>query len=369
MTHHVTAAEALLDGAQPVAQRRFGLVLQAKIHCRLDMQAEVGKLGTVLLFEQPAYVLHVPGSGSVLGYPEVLELQWLGERVFPLLRRNETDGGHAIEHIPLPADRGLRPTQWIGTARRLRQPGEQRGLSERETADIFPEQRLRGGSDAVGAGAEVDVIEVEIEDLVFRELRFELDREDELLCFALEGALRRQEQLFDDLLRDRAGALHNFAVLPVGQHGASDAHQIDPAMLIELGILCGQEGRADVIRDLVDGHQIAPLHVEFPDLRPISGIHPRGGRRSIVEELGHRWQIHGELTPHRQKHQAANQHDRGHAPEKNLEEFSDHGTTDADFATSEPMRICNRTAARSAWSRASPRTSTRPLPIPFCSTR
>ena len=60
--------------------------------------------------------------------------------------------------------------------------------------------------DAVDAGAEIDAIQVELEDLVLGELRFEEQRDAGLLDLAAVGPDVRQEQRSRELLRQRAAA-------------------------------------------------------------------------------------------------------------------------------------------------------------------
>ena len=63
------------------------------------------------------------------------------------------------------------------------------------------------GADTIGAATEVHGVEVALEYLLLREVLLELDREHRLLDLAGEGALAREVDVLDVLLRDRRPAL------------------------------------------------------------------------------------------------------------------------------------------------------------------
>ena len=83
-------------------------------------------------------------------------------------------------------------------------------------AEVAPRRRV----DAIGAGAEIDAVEVELEDLVLGKAELQPEREDHLLHLALEGALRREEQVLGELLGQRRAALHHAAGGEVDDRGA-----------------------------------------------------------------------------------------------------------------------------------------------------
>src|SRR5439155_1126906 len=85
----------------------------------------------------------------------------------------------------------------------LAQTGEDRRLRDRQLLNVAVEELARRRGDAVRAAAEVDLVQVEVEDVVLAELRFEPQREDELLHLPLVAPLRGQQELLHDLLRDR----------------------------------------------------------------------------------------------------------------------------------------------------------------------
>ena len=84
---------------------------------------------------------------------------------------------------------------------------EHRGLPEGELVDAAAEVGVRRGIDAVGSGAEVDDVEVALEDLVLGVVALDLDGQQRLLDLARERDLIVEKQPARELLRDRRGAL------------------------------------------------------------------------------------------------------------------------------------------------------------------
>ena len=115
---------------------------------------------------------------------------------------------------------------------------------------MFAEVALSGGFHAIGAGAEIDAVEIEIENLVLGELVLQPQRQHDLLKLAAIGALLRQEQVLGELLRQRGAALRNAAAHDVGNGGTRDADRIDTEMRMEAPVLDGDEGLRHVFRQV-----------------------------------------------------------------------------------------------------------------------
>ena len=69
------------------------------------------------------------------------------------------------------------------------------------------EEAPRGGVDAIGAAAEIDAVEIELEDLVLGEFALERERQHAFLDLAAEGAAVGQEDVARELLGDGRSAL------------------------------------------------------------------------------------------------------------------------------------------------------------------
>ncbi len=114
---------------------------------------------------------------------------------------------HAIDHVVAPLDRALALAERMQRARRLRQRGEIGGFRDRQLVHRLVVVDQRGRGDAVGAEAEIDLVEIELEDLVLGVGALDPQREQRFLDLAVERDLVGQQEVLGDLLRDRGSAL------------------------------------------------------------------------------------------------------------------------------------------------------------------
>ena len=105
----------------------------------------------------------------------------------------------------------------------------------------------RRGLDAVGAAAEIDAIEIELEDLVLGEALLEPDRVDHLFELPRHGALGRQEQVLGELLGDGRAALDHGAGGCVAERRAHEPERVDAEMVVEAAVL-GRDHRLGEVR-------------------------------------------------------------------------------------------------------------------------
>src|SRR5262249_54678240 len=118
---------------------------------------------------------------------------------------------------------------------------------------------LRGGLDAVGTGTEINAVEIEFEDLVLTVLVFEPERQHRLLQLARESAVRREEQVFRELLRDGRAALLHATAKHIRDHGAADADRINAMVRIESAVLDGDESLRHIARQFLERGRWPPL--------------------------------------------------------------------------------------------------------------
>ena len=102
---------------------------------------------------------------------------------------------------------------------------------------MFPEQLLGHRLDAVDAAAQVDTIEIELEDLFLAQKDFEHYRERRFLRLAGEGARIRKIERPRQLLGDRAAPLHLAARAQVEDRRARDGDRIDAEVRVVAVIL------------------------------------------------------------------------------------------------------------------------------------
>ena len=146
--------------------------------------------------------------------------------------------------------------------RRPNQPGDERRLRQRQRARRLAEQMLRHRLDAVHAGAQIDAVQIQLEDLVLRELRLDQQRDARFLDLAAVGAHVRQKQRARELLRERAAALE--PPRPGARRcttARANADRIDAGMMVEAAVLDRDDRVLQVGRDLGERH-VVPLFVE-----------------------------------------------------------------------------------------------------------
>src|SRR5690606_37167464 len=114
-------------------------------------------------------------------------------------------------------------------------------LREGELSGRLAEVGLRGGLYTVGVAAEVDGVEVVLEDLVLGELAVDLQGENRLPELADVVGRRAQVVALDVLLGERRAALDRVAAQVVPQR-AADGDRVDADVLVE----AAEIGRAHV---------------------------------------------------------------------------------------------------------------------------
>ena len=121
---------------------------------------------------------------------------------------------------------------------------------------VVAEVGPRGGLDPGRALAEVDLVQVLGEDLVLRPLALEVVGERRLAQLLEHGpAVLGGERVLDELLGDRRGALLGGARAHVLPHGAGDALEVDPAVLVEALVLDRDHRLLHHRGDLVGGRR------------------------------------------------------------------------------------------------------------------
>jgi hypothetical protein len=117
---------------------------------------------------------------------------------------------------------------------------------------------------AASAAAEVDGVEVALEDLLLGELPLQLEAEERLLRLARERALLREVEDLDVLLGDRRGALGGVGA-GVAPRGPDDALQVQPVVAVERPVLGGDDGLLHVLRHVRQRHRLAVLDRELAE--------------------------------------------------------------------------------------------------------
>src|SRR5262249_10792400 len=121
---------------------------------------------------------------------------------------------------------------------------------ERELLHRLAEIAARGELDPPGAAAEIDGIEIELENLRLAERTLDPRRHDHLADLALIGQVFAHQQVLDDLLGDGRAALRAPGGGEIADEGADQAALVDPLMLIEPFVLSREKGFLPVWGDI-----------------------------------------------------------------------------------------------------------------------
>jgi hypothetical protein len=289
-------AVPLVVRAEVVAQGSARGLLERRIDRGRDREAAAGAALGLDLEEELPRELHRLGREIALDLARGGEAHGLALRRLVLGLVDEVLRAHLLED-EAPALEGLRQIalRVVGLGRG-RDAGEHGGLGDRQLAPGLAEAVLGGLLDPVAPVAEVDVVQVELEDLVLApiatlavgaalraELLLEAPREERLAHLPPVGALVRLEQdVLHDLLRDRRAALARASCAEVHHGRARDAEVVDALVLVEARVFGGDERRRHVAREIVDLHDGAPLGEDLGDGRAVAREHARDLRRAIA---------------------------------------------------------------------------------------
>jgi hypothetical protein len=239
-------------------------------------------------------------------------LDRLGEGPVALLGGDGLGLDHLVQHHRGPAFGPGGVVERAVVRRALHHAGQEGRLTDGEVLGGFVEVAMGGGLDAVGAGAEIDPVQIEREDLLLGELGLEPHRQDQLLHLAADVLIVAEEEVARQLLGDGRGALGVAALAQVDEHHADHADRVEAEVVVEAPVLDGDEGRRHIGRQFVDldrRGELAAAHGD-DDARTVEVV-DRGVALDLVE-LGrvrqavgeHRQEGRGEDHPPDARHRA-----------------------------------------------------------------
>ena len=162
-------------------------------------------------------------------------------------------------------------------ARVLDAADDRRALQRVEILRLLAEVAERGRADPVVAAAEVDAIEVELEDLVLRVALLDPPRQEGLHQLAFDAALVallavgfQIVGVARQLLGHRAGTLRRLARLPVEIHRAHHADVVDPVVGLETLVLPRPQRVDEDPRHAGNRDHAAVLHEDPADLLAVA---------------------------------------------------------------------------------------------------
>src|SRR5205823_5219734 len=132
-----------------------------------------------------------------------------------------------------------------------------RALGKRELFGRLAEVAARRRFRSIKALAEINAVQIQLENFLFREPPLDFLREKNLEHLPLISPLPQRKRVPRELLRERARTLPDAARAPVFHAGASHAVKVDAVMPKKAIVLRGDHRLDHLIRELVEGNRIA----------------------------------------------------------------------------------------------------------------
>ena len=168
-----------------------------------------------------------------------------GARRLLLLGRDEPLLAHALQHDEAALAGALQVRPRRKRRRALDEPRDERALGERQIVRRLAEQVLRHLLDAIRAGAEIDAVQVELENLRLGQAQFEQNRQYRFLRLASPRPCVGQEQGARELLGDGASALGHSPGAEVLDDGTREPEWIEAHVIVEAMVLDSNDCVAD----------------------------------------------------------------------------------------------------------------------------
>ncbi|MCY1516836.1 hypothetical protein D9M68_514930 [compost metagenome] len=273
-----------------LAQGLVGRGLVGRDQRGVDLEAaRVGAVAVLGVHQLAHGFRHVLGVQAVrVGGVAQVQLFLLG--LGRLLGGDEAGLVHAVDHVELARPRAARVGHRVVGAGRLRQAGQHGGLGDGHLLQRLAEVGLGGGGEAVGAVAQVDLVQVDLQDLVLAQLLLEPEGQHDLRGLAAERALRAQVDVARHLHRDGRGALLAPA-LEAGHGRAREALVVHAAVVVEARVFHGQHGVLHDLRNVGEGREVAALLAELADQRTLGRVHAQRQLGPVVGQLGNVGQL------------------------------------------------------------------------------
>ena len=269
-------AVRLVIAHEPVDQRLAGHQLDLRIERRADGQASLIKLLLAVALRQfpPHFLGEEPGGNRIGRQHPRIDHQRLGARLTRLFGGDVAVLGHPADHIIATLNCPVMVAERVEGARLLRQRGQIRSFGNRQVVHRFVEVIQRGRGDSVVGEAEIDLVEVEFENLLFRIGRFDAQAQQDLTDLAIERAVGVEEEVFGHLLGDRRCALDAPGALEKDNARTHDAFRIEAPMRVKVLVLSGNEGLLDQVRNGGGREDTADAPANIPQ----EGCRPRHER-------------------------------------------------------------------------------------------
>jgi hypothetical protein len=223
-----------VDLFERIDDGRLGVGLQLHVDGREDAKTPlIDPLPSESIDQFPPHLfLEVLALDAVVA-ESVAEGDLFGARALPFGLRDRAILEHRLEHEVAARHRALHVDGRRVGRRRFDEAGQHRRLGDGQFRRVLVEEAARRRFHSVQAGAEVDLVEIELENPRLRILPFEPCRQNDLLQLAAERLIGGQEAQTRELLGDRRGALRRAPAPDIPQRRGNDALGVEAVMVIE----------------------------------------------------------------------------------------------------------------------------------------
>src|SRR5262245_37771103 len=143
--------------------------------------------------------------------------------------------------------------------RTLGQAGKERAFLEGELLRHLAKIAARRHLDAPGAAAEINRIEIKLENFRLAQRMLDPRRHNHLADLALIGQVFADQEVLDDLLGDGRAALRAPRTREIADEGADQAALVDALVLIKAPVLGRDNSLLHVLWEISEHHPYPPL--------------------------------------------------------------------------------------------------------------
>ena len=250
---------------QTSAQTGIGRLLQPGVYRRVDgVPVGIG-LVPVPLHHLSAY--HLGDVGRLCIDPGRMQCCGGGLLTcrFGRLTRDVAELFHSTEDVIPPLECAFRVRDRVEARRRLRQARDHCQLGQVKFVHPLAVVDLGRRSYTVGTVPHVDLVQVQFEDLLFRQVLFDAKGEEDLVEFPQKRLFTRKVEVACYLHRDGASALAPLAGEGQLQRRPQDALVIDAGVFEKTVVLCGQKCLYDLLGNLHVFQRNASFLAKFRD--------------------------------------------------------------------------------------------------------
>jgi hypothetical protein len=268
------------------AQRLVSHLLVVGTHGGVNIQAACVNFGAVLREHQLACHLgHIFRMGLRAG-GGVADFQLFFFGRFCLCLGDEVVFQHALDDVELARACTLGVVDGVVGRRRFGQASQHGRFGNADVFQRLAEISFSGSGKAISALAQVNLVQVNLEDLVFAQQMLELEGQQHFVNFAREGFFGRQVDIARHLHGDGGRPLA-FSAPEVGDAGAQQSDVVHAAVLVKARVLNRQDRVFHHLGDVFEGREVAPLFAELANLLALYRIDAHRQLGAVVGQIGH----------------------------------------------------------------------------------